>query len=300
MGQIDVFSPAKINLFLAVLGRMETGFHELVSLVAQLDFGDRLSLSVAEASEATVSLRCSDASLPTDRSNLAYAAAEGFLLRSGLNWKVEIELEKRIPHGAGLGGGSSNASAVLRGLDELAEQAGALGLSRGERLELAAELGSDCPLFLGREPMVMRGRGELLSRVPHVALESLAGREVLLFKPSFSIPTGWAYGELARRGDYDERDWSEARLKAWESGELSLEALAYNRFESVALDKYVGMDVLFRKLKAMGLSCLMSGSGSCCFALVEDETRRDEAIAQIRRDWGESVFLKCARLIPGA
>lgn len=297
MGQIEVFSPAKINLFLAVLGRLETGFHELASLVAQLDFGDRLKIAVEDATEASVELRCSDVSLPTDRSNLAYAAAEGFLLRSGLNWKVQIDLDKEIPHGAGLGGGSSNASAVLLGLSELAEQSGALGVSRGERLELAAELGSDCPLFLSQKPVVMRGRGELISPLGESAIKGLAGREVLLFKPSFSIGTGWAYGELARRGDYDDRAWAEERLAAWTSGNLELGELLFNRFELTAFEKYVGMDTLFSVLKELGIRCLMSGSGSCCFALLEGEEQADLASEKIRDAWGNRVFLKRAHVL---
>lgn len=297
MGQIEVFSPAKINLFLAVLGRMETGFHELASLVTQLDFGDRLKIEFEEAAEASVDLTCSDPSLPTDQSNLAFAAAEGFLLRSGLNWAVRIDLEKQIPHGAGLGGGSSNASAVLLGLSELAEASGTLGLSRGERLEFAAELGSDCPLFLSRQPMVMRGRGELLSPVSPKGAAALAGREVLLFKPSYSINTGWAYGELARRGRYDDRAWAEERLANWAKGELALEELLFNRFEEATREKYLGMDTLFEELGEMGVSCLMSGSGSSCFALVEDAAQADLACVKIQEAWGNRLFLKRAHVL---
>ncbi|MBK1877990.1 4-(cytidine 5'-diphospho)-2-C-methyl-D-erythritol kinase [Pelagicoccus mobilis] len=294
MGQIEVFSPAKINLFLSVLGRMENGFHELVSLVGQVDFGDTLRIEVEEASAASVELRCSDESLPTDRSNLAYAAAEGFLLRSGLNWRVRIELEKRIPHGAGLGGGSSNASAVLRGLSELAEDAGALGLSRGERLELAAELGSDCPLFLEKRPVVMRGRGELLSAVDR----SLAGVEIVLFKPSFSINTGWAYGSLIKRGDcYDESAWAEERLAAWRDGGMSTGELLHNSFEKAAFSKYVAFDALFGKLREKKVASLMSGSGSCCFSLVRSDSEANEVEGLVGECWGERAFVQRARVL---
>ena len=115
MGQIEVFSPAKINLFLSVVGRMESGFHELVSLVAPVDFGDELTIAIQTgAPSRAVALVCSDASLPTDERNLAFAAARRFLDAFDLDWEVSIRLEKRIPHGAGLGGGSSNAAAMMR------------------------------------------------------------------------------------------------------------------------------------------------------------------------------------------
>ncbi len=298
MGQIEVFSPAKINLFLSVLGRMENGFHELASLVAPVDFGDTIRIEAEEASEASVELRCSDESLPRDRSNLAFAAAEGFLLRSGLNWRVRIELEKRIPHGAGLGGGSSNASATLLGLSELAAEAGQLGLSRGERLELAAELGSDCPLFLEQKSLVMRGRGERLAAISEESRRRLAGRELVLFKPSFSIGTAWAYGALAKaEGAYDDRDWAEGRLAAWESGELSLESLLHNSFEAPSFRKFAAFPALFDRLRDQEFSGLMSGSGSCCFALIESEVEADSLISLVRECWGKRCFVERARVL---
>ncbi len=298
MGQIEVFSPAKINLFLSVFGRMDTGFHELASLVAPVAFGDTLRIAAEEAGEAGIELSCSDGSLPTDRSNLAYAAAEGFLLRSGLNWRVKIELEKRIPHGAGLGGGSSNASAVLLGLSDLAEQAGQLGLSRGERLELAAELGSDCPLFLEGKPLVMRGRGELLAAISDEAREGLAGREVVLFKPNFSIGTAWAYRSLANfSGAYDDKAWAERRLSDWEAGRISIEALLHNSFEGPSFHKFVAFNSLFERLRAQKLACLMSGSGSCCFALLETGSEAEKLVSQVKECWGERCFLERTRLL---
>lgn len=298
MGQIEVFSPAKINLFLSVIGRMDNGFHELASLVAPVDFGDTIRIDVEDAAEASVELSCNDKSLPTDRSNLAYAAAEGFLLRSGLNWRVKIELEKRIPHGAGLGGGSSNASTVLLGLSELAEDAGQLGLSRGERLELAAELGSDCPLFLERKPVLMRGRGELLANVRQAACNRLLGLELVLFKPSFSIGTAWAYGSLVSTpGAYDEKEWAEERLSAWENGSLSLEELLHNSFEKPSFQKFKAFDALFEKVRLQKLACLMSGSGSCCFALVESSSRAESLVSLVKEHWGDRCFVERTRVL---
>jgi len=297
MEAVEVFSPAKINLFLAVLGRLDSGFHELSSLVAQLDFGDRLRIEATDSGQASVRMRCSDPSLPTDRHNLAYAAAEGFLLRSGLDWDLDIYLEKRIPSGAGLGGGSSNASATLRALGELARRAGSVGLSPGEAKELAAKLGSDCPLFLSDLPVVMRGRGERLHALDPLAAQRLSGVEALLFMPPVSIGTAWAYGELARRGCYDRRSWAEGRLQQWLYGEIALGELLHNRFETVALDKLIGLDCLLGDFRELGVPCLLSGSGSCCFALAEDPGKFEELEFRLREALGSDAFLQRARLL---
>lgn len=298
MGQVEVFSPAKINVFLSVFGKMETGFHELASLVAPLDFGDAVRIEAEAADEAEGALTCSDPDLPTGRGNLAYAAAEGFLLRSGLSWRVKIHLEKRIPQGAGLGGGSSNASAVLRGLSMLAEESGQLGLSRGERLELAAELGSDCPLFLQGGPLVMRGRGERLAPISESARERLAGRELVLFKPSFSIGTAWAYRALSSAsGAYDSKEWAEGRLRAWEAGQLSLEALLHNSFQKPSFRKFRAFPALFEQAESKKLACLMSGSGSCCFALVRSGFEAESMVSRVKRAWGGRCFVARARVV---
>ncbi|MDQ8203017.1 4-(cytidine 5'-diphospho)-2-C-methyl-D-erythritol kinase [Pelagicoccus sp. SDUM812003] len=294
MGQIEVFSPAKINLFLSVVGRMETGFHQLASLVAPLEFGDRLKIEAREASASSVELSCSDATLPTDERNLAYAAAVAFLARFDLSWKVRIDLEKRIPHGAGLGGGSSNASAVLEGLNALSGQRA----SKQELQELAARLGSDCPLFLARRPVIMRGRGELLSDLPEGPRQSLSGQRVVLFKPSFPIGTAWAYGSLAKRENgYDDPAWAESRLSAWREGELQLRELLHNSFAAVAYRKYLALPVLDKKLESAGIDMLMSGSGSCCFALVSKD-KEESAIREIvTKTWGPRTFWGMSKLI---
>src|SRR5690606_13176402 len=125
---------------------------------------------------------------------------------------------KNIPHGAGLGGGSSNASAVLEGLSVLAARSGLEPIEDVSLHELAQELGSDCPLFLAKRPLVMRGRGERLEPISEAARSRLSGRRALLFKPSVSISTQWAYGKLAESPEgYGAESWAEDRISAWEA-----------------------------------------------------------------------------------
>jgi 4-diphosphocytidyl-2-C-methyl-D-erythritol kinase len=294
--EVSVFSPAKINLFLAITGRRQDGFHELVSVVAPLDFGDELRASRAEgeASKAAFTLECEHPGVPVDGTNLVLKAAEAFAGATGWRHPVHFHLAKRIPPGAGLGGGSSNAVAALRALNRLAG-----GLLDGAGLAgLAAALGSDCALFLADAPVVMRGRGERVERLPPAAANRLRGRRVLLFKPAFGISTPWAYRRMIARGtDYRPAAEAEARLAAWLAGNAPVEALAANNMEPAAFEKYVALPVLLGKLRGeFEVTAHMSGSGSACYALLGERQDAAPVIVRIRECWGQAVFVQEARL----
>src|SRR6187551_2872654 len=199
---VSVFSPAKLNLFLAVTGRRADGFHDLVSLVSQLSFGDELAVAIKGeriGDGGRFALECDQPEVPVDGSNLILRAAEAFAVAANWQGGAHFRLTKRIPVGAGLGGGSSNAAAALRALNRLT---GGL-LDEAQLAVAAATLGSDCVLFLRDAPVVMRGRGERIAALPEPALARLRGRRVLLFKPSFGVSTPWAYQRMiARCNDY--------------------------------------------------------------------------------------------------
>lgn len=292
---VTVFAPAKINLFLAVTGRRGDGFHDLVSVVAPLDLGDTLE---AEPAAAT-SLTCSDPSLAVDGSNLVCRAAEAFARaagRRGVHVAAAFRLEKRLPVGAGLGGGSSDAVAALRALQQLSG-----GLLPAEELAaLAAELGSDCPLFLADGPVVMRGRGERLETWPAAERARLTGRRVLVFKPGFGVATPWAYGRLAAMApaSYLPAPEAERRLAAWRADPSApLEDLLFNSFEVPVFAKHLALPALLGPLRErFGLRPLLSGSGSACFALLRGSDPVEEITAVIREAWGPSAFVQEARL----
>jgi len=296
--QVTLFSPAKVNLFLAVTGRRADGFHDLVSVVAPLDFGDELVAEAGDGRRETggsrFSLTCDHPEVPTDGSNLILRAAEAFAAATGWNTPVHFRLTKRIPPGAGLGGGSSNAVAALRALNQLSG-----GLLVASRLrEVAAKLGSDCALFLADAPVVMRGRGDRVEPLPAPATARLRGRRVLLFKPSFGISTPWAYQRLiARGGDYLPLGEAENRLAAWVGGEARAEELLANNMEPAAFEKYVALPLLLAKLRReFGAVARMSGSGSACYALLGDDQVPDPLVALIRACWGAGAFVQEARL----
>ncbi|AOS44896.1 4-diphosphocytidyl-2-C-methyl-D-erythritol kinase [Lacunisphaera limnophila] len=293
---VTVFSPAKLNLFLAVTGRRPDGFHDLVSVAAPLDFGDELE---AETGGRGYALACDDPAVPVDGSNLVLRAAGAYAVATGWDEPVRFRLTKRIPVGAGLGGGSSNAVAALRALNQLA--GGRLG--EAQLAGLAAALGSDCALFLAQAPVVMRGRGERVEPLAPGAAARLRGRRVLVFKPAFGISTPWAYGRMVARGtDYLPADQAEARLARWLGGEAAAEELLYNNMEPAAFEKYVPLPLLLAKLRAeFGVAVAMSGSGSACYALLhEPDTRGDAevtAMSRRLREWaGAEIFMQEARL----
>lgn len=303
---VSLFSPAKLNLFLAITGRRPDGFHDLVSVAAPLDFGDQLearSRSFAKAgagqSEGTAgsqfTLACDQPEVPVDGSNLVLKAAAAFVAATGWRGGVDFALTKRIPVGAGLGGGSSNAVAALRALNQLSGGA----LTEDRLAAVAASLGSDCPLFLHNAPVVMRGRGERTEALPVSAAARLCGRRVLLFKPSFGISTPWAYGRMVAGAPahYWPAAEAEARLAGWLGGSSPLEELLANNMEGVAFAKFIALPVLLARLqREFGVTARMSGSGSACFAALRDDCAAAPLVAAIRAAWGPHCFVQEARL----
>ena len=289
-----IAAPAKLNLFLAVTGRRADGFHDLVSVVATLDFGDTLRVEPA----ASLELSCDDPAVPADESNLVLVAARAFAAASGWRGGARFVLQKRVPAGAGLGGGSSDAAAALVALNRMAGPSFALP---GARLaEVAASVGSDCPLFLDGGPQVMRGRGERLEALPARAAARLAGRRVLVFKPGFGISTPWAYGRLAAAapGSYLASAEAEARLRNWVDDDAApAERLLFNSMEGPAFRKFPALPLLLEELRGeCGVAAGMSGSGSACFALLPDGADAAPAIALVRRAWGGSAFARETRI----
>ena len=292
---LTVFAPAKINLFLAITGRRPDRFHDLLSVVAPLQFGDGLEIKIGEgASTAEAwSLVTDQPDVPVDESNLIVRAYREFSVATGWREPVAFRLEKRIPLGAGLGGGSSNAVAALRGLNRLAGEP----LPPAQLAQIAARLGSDCPLFLHDGPVVLRGRGEQIQELPVGGLQRLKGRRVLVFKPAFGIPTPWAYQWMAAQADVSKSVYlptpvAEERLQAWlaDSG-APAEALLFNNLEQPAFAKYVALPALLDLLRRdFGLEPRMTGSGSACFALLSAAAPVAEIVGTIRDAWGQNAF----------
>ena len=283
-------SPAKLNLFLAITGRRADGFHDLLSLVAPLAWGDTLHVTPA----AEFKIACDQPDVPKDDTNLVMMAARAFREATGWQGGAIFLIEKLIPVGAGLGGGSSNAVAALRALNQLA----GYPLSAEALTAVAVRLGSDCALFLHNAPVVMRGRGDRVEPTSPRLHARLRGRRVLIFKPSFGISTPWAYQQLAARApaSYVSSSEAERRLASWLEDALApAEDLLFNQLEDVAFAKYLALPALFAALRArFRVVPRMSGSGSACFALLPGDVtaeRVQAVVAAIREGWGPEAFI---------
>jgi 4-diphosphocytidyl-2-C-methyl-D-erythritol kinase len=219
-------------------------------------------------SDSGIRLSCSDPSVPSDESNLAHRAARAFAEQTGLDFGVEIHIQKNIPHGAGLGGGSSDAASVLVALNHLLETK----LAPAELERLAATLGSDIPFFISGQPARCRGRGEILE-----PFDGLPAAEILLVKPPFPIPTGWAY-----------QAWAGAKTTPATFQQFHGSIPLMNDLEVPVFSKYLVLPVLKRGLQEHpGVSAaMMSGSGSTIFAILRDGA---EGIEEwVREEFGES------------
>ena len=183
---MTIFSPAKINLYLRIVGKRPDGYHELETVMLPLDFGDQIAL---QSRKTGITLACDDPRLPTDDSNLAVRAAKVMAEAFGTDRGAKIGLKKRTPLAAGLGGGSSNAAATLLGLDRLWK----LNTPSEKLHTLAASLGSDINFFMAGGAALCRGRGEKIEPVPC----KLSGA-ILLVNPGFGISTKWAYESWAK------------------------------------------------------------------------------------------------------
>lgn len=262
--KVKKFSPCKVNLMLAITGVRPDGFHELVSLVTPTRFGDELYVEISDSD----SLKCNMEGVPCDSSNLVMRAAEIFRRVSGRTERFAFDLQKKIPAGAGLGGGSSNGAAALAAVNELCGNP----LPMSKLADLAAELGSDCPLFLSNSPVVMRGRGEKVFPLFGAARRCLERVKFFVFKPEFSINTGWAYSQMKKNpSDYIDRDLAENIISEWLENPCVFNLPLVNNMQIEAFKKYPALEVAIEEIKKrFRVPCMMSGSGSACFAVVND------------------------------
>jgi 4-diphosphocytidyl-2-C-methyl-D-erythritol kinase len=269
---VELEAPAKVNLRLCILSREESGYHSLETVFCALSLADRV---VVQRGDAGVRLTVEGGidTGPPER-NLAVRAAERFYRELGEAPAIDLRLTKRIPSAAGLGGGSSDAAAVLRALNTLHGEP----LSRAALLAMAVELGADVPFFLCGSPLALAwGRGERLLPLP-----PLPPRPVLVAHPGVAMPTAEAFREVAaRRGaGYTPQPAliEPAALRSWES----IATLARNDFEPVVLPRIpVLADALAMMRKAGARIALLAGSGSSIFGVFDSAKARDAAASSV-------------------
>lgn len=251
-------APAKVNLCLRIVGRRADGYHLLDSVFAAIDLIDRCTISIdrcgVDDGRPNVTLSCAFPGVPSDESNLAFRAAAAFLDATNICARIHISIEKRIPPGAGLGGGSSNAATVLAALNE----ANARPLSHADLATIALSLGADVPFFLTGGCARVRGIGERVESIP-----GWPGHELVLALPPVAVSTAWAFRN--RHGEIDSSSDEPARLSA---SRTIAPALLRNDLEDVVLKAYPAVEVTKRGLLDAGaVGVVMSGSGSSVLAI---------------------------------
>ena len=255
---MQVLAPAKINLSLKIFGRRNDGFHELDTLIAPISLYDEISVDKVRPGEG-IEFRCNDPSIPQSDDNLAVRAAKAFFEITKIDPAVFIELKKKIPHSAGLGGGSSDAASVLLALNQVFEAK----LSREALGKMAEAIGSDVPFFLFLSAALCKGHGEMVTPIKLKRKFS-----ILLLKPAFAVSTGWAYSRWQ-----DSREIPGIRYEAQEFSDQTF----VNDLERPVFEKFVFLAQL--KTWLLGQSevgaALMSGSGSTMFAVMRENEDAD-------------------------
>ena len=286
---LTVAAPAKVNLILRVLDRRTDGYHNLWSLMQTVGVADELTLS-HDPHHSAIRLQCDQPSLKTDSSNLVYRAAAAVLQHGGLTVGLDIRLAKRIPMGAGLGGGSSDAAATIMGLNRLLR----LGWSAEKMAEIGQGLGSDVPFFMFAPTAIVAGRGE------QVAPVRISGtRWVLLVNPGFEVETKWAYQQLSatRAG---VQPISDAHQAIGKGSDLSWEQImqtAENDFETPVFKAFPTLQQIKQQLLAEGAeAALLSGSGATVFGVFPDEATARQAQNGFRAEPQFKVFVTSTAL----
>jgi 4-diphosphocytidyl-2-C-methyl-D-erythritol kinase len=273
---VHVLAPAKINLYLEVLGKRPDGYHDIETLILALELFDGITLGADDS--GNVSLACDVPELSTGSDNLVLKAAQLLKERTGCRQGAKVWLAKRIPWAAGLGGGSSDAAATLAGLNELWE----LGLSTERLLSIGQEVGSDVPFFFRTPAAFCTGRGEVVRPVAPGKVF-----DIVLVKPPFGISTAQVYSECGPRSAEFGTGVSSSAIDALVEGDIEkLARSLHNRLQEPAMRICPPVDRIFRRMQTLGAAgCLMTGSGSCLFALCHDDREARQVAHDLLSGW---------------
>lgn len=273
---------AKINLGLDVLGRRDNGYHDVRMVMQTIYLYDNVTLTRTE--EPGIQVETNLSYLPIDENNIAYKAAKILIDEFDIRQGVHIKLEKRIPVAAGMAGGSSNAAAVLVGMNRMFN----LGLSQSELMERGVVLGADVPYCVMRGTALAEGIGEKLSSLP-----PMPKCYILVAKPAISVSTKWVYETLDAKEIVEHPD-IDGLLQGLEEQDLSKIASSMgNVLESVTIERYPIIETIKDAMKEAGaLNAMMSGSGPTVFGIFDNRKVAQGAWQKLRNmDCAKQVYL---------
>lgn len=267
---LKIKAPAKINLFLDIIGKLDNGYHSLFMVMQSIGLCDEITLEKNGFGE--IFLTCSESRIPADKRNIAYKAALAFFEKTNIEPDVTIGIKKRIPFEAGLAGGSADAAAVIVGLNELY----GTELSESELCEIGLKVGSDVPFCIAGGTCLSQNTGGVLSK-----LKPLADCYIVLAKPEAGVSTAEAYALADNTHIY--RPDSMRMLDACEKGDFEgICKYAGNVFEQVI---EVAERVEFRRImNSNGASlCQMSGSGPTVFGLFKEKENAEKCAGELKK-----------------
>jgi 4-diphosphocytidyl-2-C-methyl-D-erythritol kinase len=275
---MKILSPAKINLFLHVCGKRPDGYHELFSLMCRITLFDEILLQIGSGKK--IEIHCSHPDVPADDTNLAHRAACLFQGKLDSTQRVSIHLNKRIPVGAGLGGGSSNAASILMALNSYHGHP----FSKEQLMELGLTLGADVPFFIFQKPAIASGIGEKLE-----AFEGPLPYHILLIYPGFNVSTAETYQNLNFGLTNDQKKPTSISLKR---NRFDPAVHLANDLERVTAAKYPEIGLAKEKLMNLGaIGALMSGSGPTVFGLFDNAETAKSAGQSLSQDKDLRLFL---------
>jgi 4-diphosphocytidyl-2-C-methyl-D-erythritol kinase len=284
---VKIRTPAKINLSLRVVGKRRDGYHLLDTVMVPVSLYDeveihKMSSATAKkrATDGLITLTCNHPLVPLGEKNIAFRAAQLLMQRAGTEQPVHIHIRKRIPVGAGLGGGSTDAAATLVGLNRLLK----LRLSEAKLESIALSLGADVPFFIRARPARARGIGERL-----YPIRGLARVWMVIIYPGFPISTAWVFKNYRPKLTKPPVNTSIASsLKSF----AKLAGLLVNDLESVTLKRYPKLSIIKDKLLHEGaVGGLMAGSGSSLFGVFASKRQAARALRRLRKEEGSQAYL---------
>ncbi len=287
MQSLSLSAPAKLNLRLDILGKRPDGYHDLLMIMDRIDLCDEVELRVIERG---INVFCDDKTIPEGEANIAYRAVKEILAYSSRNVGVEVHIQKRIPIASGMGGGSSNAAAVIKGVNQLLK----LKLPREKLMIIGAKIGADVPFFLFEGPAIASGIGDQLKKVKKIPKMSL-----MVVNPGIPVSTEWVYKNLRFNGS------SSGNGRAHPASQVLSEIpqiyntrkdvvrVMNNDLEKVTMKEYPVVAEIKKLLLSYGaVASQMTGSGPSVFAIFPDRASVDKAVSKIegRSDKKWKVF----------
>ena len=272
---ITAIAPAKINLFLEITGKRYDGYHNIETIMQTVGLSDKITFELAADNNVSLNVSSKDLNIPVDSRNIVVKAALALKEKFNIKQGVKITLEKNIPSGAGLGGGSSDAAETLKALIKLWN----IKIENSELSALAAKLGADVPFFLTGSAALCEGIGEIITPI-----NTAKNLSLVIVKPSVSVPTPEAYKKV--KLPFNNPQSVKAIKTAIETGCFGFKEakeLCFNRFEELVFGDYPEIAKVKKILTDAGCFAMMSGSGSAVFGFFSpsDKSAVENAVANL-------------------